>query len=193
MKLVVLTAPSGAGKTTIARRLTAAEPRLRFAVSATTRAPREGEREGVDYFFLSEPEFRRRIAEGAFVEWEEVYRGTLYGTLRTELERIAPDGAALLDLDVKGALSVKRAYGEHALTVFVRPPSLAALAERLQARGTESADALAERLERARIELGYAPEFDVVVVNDDLDRAVAETLHHVRAFLDATPSLRAAD
>jgi len=183
MKLVVLTAPSGAGKTTIARRLMAALPELRFSVSATTREARAGERHGVDYFFLSEEEFRQRVEEDAFVEWEEVYPGALYGTLRAEIERIARNGAALLDIDVKGALSVQRRYGARALTVFVRPPSLATLAERLRARDTETEASLTRRLERARLELGYASEFDVVVVNDDLDAAAAETVATVRPFL----------
>jgi guanylate kinase len=183
MKLVVLTAPSGAGKTTIARRLMEALPELRFSVSATTREPRAGECHGVDYFFLSQEEFRQRVQEDAFVEWEEVYPGTFYGTLRGEIERIAREGAALLDIDVKGALSVQRRYGAHALTVFVRPPSLAVLAERLRARGSETEASLTARLERARLEIGYASEFDVVVVNDDLEAALAETVSTVRPFL----------
>jgi guanylate kinase len=181
MNLIVLTAPSGAGKTTIARRLMAEVPGLRFSVSATTRPPRPGERDGVDYFFLSEEAFAARVAEGAFVEHEEVYPGRFYGTLREELERAGH--AVLLDVDVKGALAVKRLYGDRALTLFIRPPSLAALAERLRARGTETGDRLAVRLERARLEMEYAPAFDAVVVNDGLEAAVAETVALVRAFL----------
>ncbi len=183
MKIIILTAPSGAGKTTIARRLMAAVPGLRFSVSATTRPRRDGEREGEDYFFLSEEDFRRLVGEGAFAEWEEVYPGRLYGTLRSELEAAAADGAALLDLDVKGALTVKRRYGDQALTVFVEPPSLAVLAERLQNRRTDSETAIATRLAQAEAEIGYAAEFDAVVVNDDLDAAVAETVALVRPFL----------
>lgn len=187
MKFVVLTAPSGAGKTTIARRVLADEPRVRFSVSATTRAPREREVHGRDYFFLSESDFRARVADGDFVEFEEVYPGRLYGTLRPEMERIAQethDGAALLDLDVKGALHMKELYGDRALTVFVAPPSLATLALRLQGRGTETEATLATRLERAKLEIGYATEFDHVVLNDDLETAVAETIGLVHAFLD---------
>lgn len=183
MKIVVLTAPSGAGKTTLARRLLAALPEIRFSVSATTRPPREGEHDGIDYFFLAEPDFRARLARGDFIEHEEVYPGVLYGTLRAELERLAEGGAALLDIDVKGALNVKRLYGERALTLFIRPPSLAVLAERLQRRGTEDEASLAARLERARAELEYATEFDAVVLNDDLETAAAETEALVRAFL----------
>ena len=187
MKFVVLTAPSGAGKTTIARRVLDEEPRVRFSVSATTRAPRERETDGVDYFFLSEDDFRARVEAGDFVEYEEVYPGRLYGTLRPEMERIAKetqDGAALLDLDVKGALHMKELYGDGALTIFVSPPSLATLAVRLQQRGTETEQMLATRLERAQLEIGYAGEFDHVVLNDDLETAVAETIGLVHAFLD---------
>lgn len=188
MKLIVLTAPSGAGKTTIARQLMATIPGLRFSTSATTRPPRAHERGGVDYFFLSEDAFRARVAEGAFVEYEEVYPGRFYGTLRSELEQLAerPDvSAVVLDVDVKGARNVKQLYGDRALTLFIRPPSMAALEERLHARGTESEERIAVRLERAALELSYEPHFDAVIVNDDLETAVAETVAHVRAFLDA--------
>jgi guanylate kinase len=186
LKLIVLTAPSGAGKTTLARRVMAAVPGLRFSTSATTRPPRPGERDGVDYFFLSDDAFRAAIAEGAFVEYEEVYPGRFYGTLGRELERLAADpatAAVLLDVDVKGALNVKRLYGGHALALYIQPPSLEVLAERLRARGSETEDALAARLARARLELQYADRYDAVVVNDDLETAVAETVARVRAFL----------
>lgn len=183
MKIVVLTAPSGAGKTTIARRLLEAVPAVRFSVSATTRAPRDGEQDGVDYFFLSTDAFRRRLRDGHFIEYQEVYPGLLYGTLRAEIERVAADGAALLDIDVKGALNVKRLYGDRCLTIFVQPPSLTVLADRLRGRETETDASLAERLERAKLELAYAPEFDAVVVNDDLETAVEETVSLVRTFL----------
>ncbi len=182
MKIVVLTAPSGAGKTTIARRLTQALPETRFSISATTRSPRSTERDGVDYFFLTEDEFRRRVEAGDFIEFE-TYAGHLYGTLRGELERVAAEGVALLDIDVRGALNVKRLYGADALTLFIHPPSLAVLAGRLQNRKTESEGVLQTRLERAELEMTYVPEFDAIVVNDDLETAVAETVDHVRTFL----------
>lgn len=185
MNVVVLTAPSGSGKTTIASRLMAALPELRFSISVTTRAPRGNERNGVDYFFMSPQQFRDLIAADAFVEWEEVYPDTFYGTLRSEIERIGTEGAALLDIDVKGAMNVKERYGEHALTLFVRPPSLAVLAERLERRQTETSESLAARLERARIEMEYAGQFDAVVVNDDLETAISETVALVRPFLAA--------
>ena len=188
MKLLVLTAPSGAGKTTIARRLMDEVPGLRFSVSATTRPARPGEEDDVHYHFLTLGEFSERLEAGEFLEHEEVYPGRFYGTLRPELEALAARAdvrAVVLDIDVKGAVNVKRLYGDAALTLFVEPPSLAALAERLHGRGTEDAGRIAERLERAKMEIAMATEFDVVVVNDDLDTAVAETVARVRAFLDA--------
>ena len=182
----MLTAPSGAGKTTIARRLMAEVPGLVFSVSATTRGPRPAERHGVDYVFLGEAEFRRRVEAGDFLEHEEVYPGRFYGTLRETVEETARRGgvrAVVLDVDVKGAINVKRLYGDAALTLFIAPPSLAALAERLHGRGTETPEQVATRLERAKMELGYATEFDAVVVNDDLEPAVEATVRHVRDFL----------
>ena len=191
VKIIVLTAPSGAGKTTIARYLMERVERLRFSVSATTRAPRENEVHGRDYFFLDGEEFDRLVAEDAFIEHEEVYEGRCYGTLRSELEKTAREGAALLDIDVKGAINVKRMYGDQALTIFIQPPSLAALAQRLHARGTESDERIAARLERAKMELEYVHEYDAVVVNDALDEAVAETVALVESFLRAAPSAAA--
>ena len=183
MKLIVLTAPSGAGKTTIARRVQEVLPDVRFSVSATTRPPRTGEQHGVDYFFLSPEDFRTQIEVGALLEYEEVYPGRLYGTLRSEVERAAQAGPVLLDVDVKGAVNVKDLYGLDALTLFISPPSIDALAERLRTRGTETPTSLQTRLDRAEEELHYADRFDHVVVNDDLDQAVEETLAYVRAFL----------
>ncbi|WP_420456188.1 guanylate kinase [Rubrivirga sp.] len=187
MTLIVLTAPSGAGKTTIARRLMAEVEGLRFSVSATTRDPRPGERDGVDYVFLSPEAFAARFAAGDFLEVEEVYPGRFYGTLCQAVEDTAATAdvrAVVLDIDVKGALRVKDLYGDAARTLFIAPPSLEALADRLRSRGTEQPEQIAMRLERAEMEMAHAPAFDVVVVNDDLETAVDEAVGHVRAFLD---------
>ena len=186
LSLIVLTAPSGAGKTTLARRVMEAVPGLVFSVSATTRPPRDTERDGVDYHFLTPDAFQRRLAAGDFLEHEEVYPGRFYGTLRPELEALArapTTRAVVLDVDVKGAATVKRLYGADALTMFIQPPSMEALAARLRTRGTESEDRIAIRLERAAMEMAAAPQFDCVVVNDDLSVAVAEAIRHVEAFL----------
>ncbi len=182
-KIIALTAPSGSGKTTIARRVLAAFPEMTFSVSATTRPRRPGERHGVHYYFVTEAQFRRFIAEGKLVEYEEVYPGRFYGTLRAEVERAARAHPVLLDIEVKGALNVKRIFGAEALIIFIRPPSLEVLAQRLRERGTEDEASLRERLARAETELGYAARFDAVVVNDDLEAAVEETLRLVRQFL----------
>ena len=188
MKLIVLTAPSGAGKTTIARRVMSVVPGLRFSVSATTRSPRAGETDGVDYHFLDLVTFDERLAAGHFIEHEEVYPGRFYGTLAPELERLAraeDTRAVVLDVDVKGAVHVKQLYGDQALTLFIQPPSLEALAARLRTRGTESDEQIATRLDRAEMEMASAPLFDHVVVNADLDVAVAETIALVTSFLDS--------
>ncbi len=184
-RLVIVTAPSGAGKTTIAHRLLAALPRLRFSVSATTRAPRAHERDGVDYHFVTADAFHKMLRDDALLEWEEVYPGRFYGTPREELDRVPEGGALLLDVDVKGALHLKQLFGDRALTLFIAPPSLAVLEERLVRRGTETEKTLAIRLARARDEMGYAGHFDAVVVNEHLETAVDETLARVRLFLTA--------
>lgn len=184
-KLIILSAPSGAGKTTIMRRL---EERfagwLEFSISATSRAPRGTEQEGVDYYFFSRTEFAQAVAEDKFVEWEEVYEGTCYGTLRAELERIWSKGHAILfDVDVKGGLRLKEIFGERALAIFVMPPSVKELRRRLVARGTDSPEKIDERVAKAEYEIAHHEGFDLVVVNDDLDTAVEEATVAVKAFI----------
>ena len=182
-KIIVISAPSGAGKTSIAREILRRNPSLRFSVSATTRPRRPGEQDGKDYFFLTPDEFRRRVGTGEFVEWEEIY-GNFYGTLQNEVDAALAAGKHLLfDVDVKGALSIKAKYPQ-ALLIFISPPSAAVLEDRLRARLTEDAVTLARRLERVPMELAQAPKFDRCVVNDLLDRATGEVQtiveHHLQ-------------
>lgn len=181
---LIFSAPSGCGKTTIINRLRAKNPQLGFSVSATSRAPRAGEENGREYYFLSQQEFRERIAQGDFLEWQEVYSGTLYGTLREEVQRMWRNNMVVLfDIDVKGALNVKRELGDAALTIFIAPPSLDVLRERLENRGTESPESIRKRLARAEEEIGYASRFDITIVNDVLDVAVEEAQRAIQPFL----------
>lgn len=183
-KLIIFSAPSGSGKTTIVRELLKRFPRLEFSISATSRAPRGTERNGVDYYFLSPREFRQAIDEQRFVEWEEVYTGTYYGTLRSELERIWGKGNAILfDVDVLGGINLKRIFGADACSVFIMPPSVEELERRLNERGTDTPEVIAKRVAKAEFELTKAPEFDHVVVNDDLGDAVKQAEEIVRRFL----------
>lgn len=185
-RIVVLTAPSGSGKTSIARRLLAAMPQLSFSVSATTRPPRASEVDGVHYHFLSPTEFRAEVARGGLIEFEEVYPDRFYGTLKRTVDAATNANPTLLDIEVVGAANVKRMFGVEALAIFVMPPSLKALEERLRKRETETEESLRDRLGRAEMELKAAHQFDLVVVNDDLDEAVAETIAVVRSFLAGT-------
>lgn len=182
--VVVLTAPSGAGKTTIAHRLLEAMPDMQFSVSATTRPARPDETDGVDYHFLSPDEFQHRIEAGDLLEYEEVYPDRYYGTLRSEVEAKTQNGPILLDIDVNGALNVKRAFGDDALVLFIAPPSIEELRRRLVERGTENEESLQTRLNRVEREMNQAEAFDGVIVNDDLEQAVEETLRRVRQFLE---------
>ncbi len=186
LRIVILAAPSGAGKTTIAHALMEALPQLMFSISATTRTQRKGETDGEDYYFLTQTAFESAIANGDFVEYEEVYEGRFYGTLKTELQRIHADGGVpLFDVDVKGALNLKSQFGPRALNIFIDPPSLEELELRLRKRGTETEHDLQRRLDRARFELSQVHKFDEIVPNYDLDKAVGETIAAVKAFLEA--------
>lgn len=183
-KVIIFSAPSGSGKSTLIRHLMGLGLNLHFSVSATSRPPRAGERNGVDYFFLSPEEFKTRIAQGDFLEYEEVYAGRYYGTLREQMDRqLAAGENVVCDVDVLGGCNIKQCYGDRALSVFIQPPSTAALRERLEARGTETPEAIEKRIARAEFELSFAPRFDTVVVNDDLEKAQAEVADKVRAFL----------
>ena len=183
-KSVIFSAPSGAGKTTIVKHLIEQFPQLKFSVSATSRPKRYGETDGRDYHFLSSDEFREKIRNEEFIEWEEVYENMYYGTLKSEVQRIWDDGCAVIfDVDVEGGLNLKDHFGKGALAVFVQPPSLEVLSERLEARGTESAEKLKERIDKAFFELDYANRFDVVLVNDNLDETLKEARDMVAKFL----------
>ncbi len=183
-KIIILSAPSGTGKSTIINRLIKDDGlRLGFSISATSRAPRGAEVDGKDYFFLTDEEFQRRVEAGDFVEWEEVYAGTRYGTLESEVERVTGSGHNLImDVDVKGALSIKKRFGEEALSIFVMPPDIATLEQRLCARATDSPETIARRLAKAEYEMGFAERFDTVVVNDELEKAVKDVDSHIRIF-----------
>ena len=183
-KLVIFSAPSGSGKTSIVKALLEKLPKLEFSVSATSRPPRKGEENGKDYYFLSPSEFRQKIENDEFAEWEEVYSDNYYGTLKSEIQRIWDEGKhVIFDVDVVGGLNLKKKYGERALAVFVSVPSLTELENRLRNRSTESEEALANRIAKAKKEISYSPRFDEIILNRDLDIAVREAEVLVRHFL----------
>lgn len=185
-KLVIFSAPSGSGKSTIVQWLMAAHPELRlaFSISCTSRAPRGTERDGVEYFFVTAEEFRRRIERGEFLEYEEVYADRFYGTLKEQVERQREAGEnVVFDVDVKGGCNIKEFYGDDALSLFIQPPSVEELRRRLEGRATDSEEAISQRLAKAEYELTFAPKFDRIVVNDDLETAKQETLKLVSEFL----------
>lgn len=183
-KLIIFSAPSGSGKTTIVHALMERFPNLEFSVSATSRLPRGTEKHGEDYYFFTPEQFRAAIDDNSFVEWEEVYEGTHYGTLRSEVERIWDKGYAILfDVDVVGGLRLKSIFGKDALAIFVMPPSIDTLRERLRKRGTDSSEKIEKRLAKAGQEIEFAPKFDHVILNDELDTAVDETEKLVGDFL----------
>ncbi len=183
-KCVILAAPSGSGKTSIVHKLIEKDLGLEFSVSATSRPKRGKEEEGEDYYFLGPNEFRKKVKEGKLIEWEEVYPDRFYGTLRSEVERIWETGKhVIFDVDVIGALNLKKLFGVQALAIFIKPPSLQILEDRIRNRGTEVEGDIKERVAKAKRELEYAPQFDVVIKNDDLERAVEVCEEEVRKFL----------
>ncbi len=184
-RLVIITAPSGAGKTTIVKSLMESDLPLDFSVSACTRDRRSGEIEGVDYYFIGSEEFKKKIEKSEFVEYEEVYQGSFYGTLKEELQRLwNEDKAVLFDIDVLGALNLKKQYQGQALTIFIQPPTLNTLIERLTQRNTESEESLKKRITKASLELTYKDKFDKVVLNDNLEKACQEAYDLVKEFLN---------
>ncbi len=183
-KVLIFSAPSGSGKSTIVNHILGLHPEIEFSISATSRPPRGEEKDGVEYYFLSGDEFRERISRDEFVEHEEVYEGRFYGTLKSEVRRIWDKGHVIIfDVDVKGGVSLKRYFGEKALSVFIQAPSVEELRERLILRGTDSPEAIAERVAKAAEEMTYAPLFDRILVNDDLDTAYAQAEALVDDFL----------
>lgn len=184
-KLIIFSAPSGSGKSTIISRLMQhPELHLAFSVSCTSRAPRGTERNGVEYFFITPEEFRERISRDEFLEYEEVYADRFYGTLKQQVETQAARGEnVVFDVDVKGGCNIKQYYGDRALSIFIQPPSIEELRHRLVGRATDAPEVIEQRIERAAFELTFAPKFDRVVINDDLDSAVEETLRIVREFV----------
>jgi guanylate kinase len=184
-KAIIISAPSGAGKTTIVRHLLSAIPDLDFSVSACSRPKREGEADGRDYHFISADEFRKKIENDEFAEWEEVYPGSYYGTLKSELQRIWEKGSfPIFDVDVVGGLNLKKYFGDKALAIFIQPPSLNELKNRLIGRNTENEESLQKRLIKTEHEMKFAGKFDQIVINNNLDLAYAQTMRLVTAFLD---------
>jgi guanylate kinase len=184
-KLIIFSAPSGAGKSTLVRYLLLQGLNLRFSISATSRAPRGEEQDGKEYYFLSPAEFRERINRNEFLEYEEVYSDKYYGTLKSEVDRILDEGSnVVFDVDCVGGLNIKQNYGEQALSIFIMPPSVEVLRERLEKRGTDTAQVIENRLSKAEYEMSFAPRFDVTVCNDDYDRAKNEILKLVTNFIE---------
>jgi guanylate kinase len=183
-KLVIISAPSGAGKTTIVKHLLESGLNLSFSISATTREIRGNEKDGIDYFFLSVDEFKRRVSNNEFVEWEEVYKDLMYGTLKSEMERIWSNGQhVLFDVDVKGGINLKKIFGSDSIAIFIMPPSVEELENRLVKRGTETPEKIKMRVEKAMQEMGLANQFDTVIVNNELERAKKEAMNLVSSFL----------
>ena len=186
-KLIVVSAPSGSGKSTIVQWLMKEHPELKlyFSISCTSRPPRGTEQDGVEYFFITPEAFKAKIQEHAFLEYEEVYENRFYGTLKSQVERQREAGQnVVFDVDVKGGINIKQFYGDEALSLFIQPPSVEELRCRLEGRGTDSPEAIAERIAKAEYELTFAPRFDHIIVNDDLETAKQETLQVLKSFLE---------
>ena len=184
-KCIIFSAPSGAGKTTIVHYLLGQSLGLEFSVSACSRDPRENEIDGKDYYFLGLEGFKKQIEKEAFIEWEEVYTNNFYGTLKSEIERIWANGKTVIfDLDVIGGLNLKRIFGEQALAIFVKPPSYEELEKRLRSRSTETEDKIQQRMNKANTELAYAPEFDIILINDDLEETCKKAKEMVFNFVN---------
>lgn len=184
-KIIIITAPSGAGKTSITKYLLHKFPQLSFSVSATTRKARNNEKDGLDYYFISPEDFQNKIAQNGFIEWEMVYEGKYYGTLKSEMERIWNNNQIpVLDIDVKGAIHVQQQFKEEVLSIFIEPPSEEALKKRLENRGTETTDNIATRLNKAAYEISFKNYFNKIIVNDVLDKACAEAEKTVADFLE---------
>jgi guanylate kinase len=187
-RIIIITAPSGAGKTSITHYLLKTFPQLAFSISAATRKPRDFEKDKVDYYFLSEKEFQKKIQQGEFVEWEMVYEGKYYGTLKSELRRIWDLGKIpLLDVDIKGAIHVQKQYPKNSLTIFVDPPSIQELKKRLESRGTETKESLQARVNKAGYEISFKQSFNKIVANDQLNRACKEAEKIVNEFIRNKP------
>lgn len=184
-KLIIFSAPSGAGKTTIVKHLLTRDLNLEFSVSATSRGMRHTETDGKDYYFLTPDEFRKKIENDEFLEWEEVYAGTFYGTLKAEVERIRRMGKnVIFDVDVVGGCNIKKFYGTDALAVFVKPPSVEELRNRLVSRSTDAPEVIEKRVAKAEFELSFSDKFDVILVNDDLEKAFDEAVQCIRDFIN---------
>lgn len=186
-RLLIFCAPSGSGKSTLVQWLIKEHPELnlRFSISCTTRQPRGTEQNGVEYFFITPDEFRKKIAEEAFVEYEEVYTDKFYGTLKSQVQSQIERGEnVMFDIDVKGGCNIKRQYGDEALGLFIQPPSIEELRRRLTGRGTDSAEMVEQRLAKAEYEMSFAPQFDRIIVNDDLEKAKEDVYSAIREFLD---------
>ena len=183
-KAIIFSAPSGSGKTTLVKHLLSKNNDLSFSISACSRPRRENERKGKDYYFFSEVDFKSKIANNEFLEWEEVYKGNYYGTLKSEIERIWNEGKnVIFDIDVIGGLNLKKYFKDRALAVFVKSPSIETLAKRLTERGSETPDSLIKRIEKAKSEMKYADQFDLIIVNDDLEISKSEAVEFVNQFL----------